>query len=1134
MSKAKYIVEGGSSNRPPFFDGSDYYFWKNKMQLFLKSQDTGMWHITTDGDFTPRVDQDDSNSALKKEAYWTAEDKAKVLLNSKAQLFLSCALRREESERLDECTTAKEVWDTLQTHHEGTSHVKETRIDIGIRKFKLFEMQEGETIDEMYSRFTTIVNEMRSLGKAYTVQERVRKIMRCLPIIWRPMVTAISQAKNLESLPLEELIGTLRAHEVVLQEDKPVKKGKAIALKVSQDKITVPVEEESEENEQGDADEVTFLTRRIQKMMRRRDQIKKGFQNRNPKTEIDKSQVTCFGCNKLGHYKAECPSNKNPPKRFPFKKKSMMATWDDSEESETEEEEEEANICLMAKTEEDEVMNSEPCHLCQQMGNEFDNLLNDSNLLIQKCSSLKEQFYKEKEEKERNQTENNLLKKMIQELKETRVFESEECQEHSALQTENVQLKNENELLKTDLLNFIKATETFHNIMGSQIGIFDKAGLGFNQTQKTKLYENFFVGFQNTKRKPWFLDSGCSRHMTGDRNCFITFSKKDGGSVTFGNDDQAQIKGNGTIGKTNSAQINDVQYVEGLKHNLLSISQLCDNGCEVIFKPKVCEIKKAKTGKILFSGKRKKNLYVLYTKGTKSPPQERSPPQEHSPTAPPPKSSSQKNSKRSSPISTSSDSEPSPPTKKPKQNAPPLISLAKSKLFNEKWAQRPVGIGRIFVFDNLVVDGNAVQHHTNGVEIRLTPDILANILQLPTEGPSVYGDNWYAALGLRKTDVLAELFEENSTRYLATYLKPLPKVFNNMCQHTLLPHCGSHEYVSDNDALLIYHLLNCKRLNLPHVILQHMICAAQKDYKKNIVPYGMVLTKIFRHFGVSLASEKSLIKISKFSTKNLSHMRNTASAPTPTPLSCPISLKRKRSAGRRPSRNSISFSSPSTDPNAISNKTPSPERSPPPPERSPELIPSHPTLFAQTSGTIPSHIPSYSQPLHCPTHDFSTLLSNPLLSTMSPLFVSPQKTSSSIFGISQFLNFPATADHSTSSVGPLPSISSSFASLPSLSTMSIPSNTVVATSSQPSAHLPSTSTLAAPSHSDIMAALQIIMARQIQHDQETALLRTWMADHLAPKLGIPPPPPHPVPPPSQIPPAGKSSSSEGSSPSLAS
>nr|XP_004490691.1 endochitinase A-like [Cicer arietinum] len=227
---------------------------------------------------------------------------------------------------------------------------------------------------------------------------------------------------------------------------------------------------------------------------------------------------------------------------------------------------------------------------------------------------------------------------------------------------------------------------------------------------------------------------------------------------------------------------------------------------------------------------------------------------------------------------------------------------------------------------------------------------------------------------------------------------------------------------------------------------------------------------------------------------------------------------------QRPSTNPISFSSPSTDPKEISDKIPTPERYPPPPEH----IPSHSTLFAQTSGTVSSAIPSYT--LHSPIHDFSTFLSNPLLSTMSPLFVSPQKTSSSIFGISQFLNFPATAGPSITSVGPLPSVSSSFASL---STMPIPSNTVVATTSQPSAHLPSTSTLAAPSNSDIMAALQIIMARQVQHDQETALLRTWMADHLAPKLGIPPPPPHPVPPPSQIPHPGKSSSSEGSSPSLA-
>ncbi|XP_004497691.1 uncharacterized protein [Cicer arietinum] len=142
-----------------------------------------MWRIIKDGDFIPRIDQTDATFVEKKEANWTIDEKSKVLINSKSQLFLSCALSKEEGERVDECDTARKVWGTLQTHHEGTSHVKETRIDIGIRKFKIFEINEGETIDKMYSKFTTIVNEMRYLGKAYSVQDMEDKLVKKSKII---------------------------------------------------------------------------------------------------------------------------------------------------------------------------------------------------------------------------------------------------------------------------------------------------------------------------------------------------------------------------------------------------------------------------------------------------------------------------------------------------------------------------------------------------------------------------------------------------------------------------------------------------------------------------------------------------------------------------------------------------------------------------------------------------------------------------------------------------------------------------------------------------------------------------------------------------------------------------------------
>jgi len=63
---------------------------------FLRSQDNDMWAVITDGDFVPTTKE----RAVKDKSAWTTDEKAQVLLNSKARLFLSCALTMEESERV--------------------------------------------------------------------------------------------------------------------------------------------------------------------------------------------------------------------------------------------------------------------------------------------------------------------------------------------------------------------------------------------------------------------------------------------------------------------------------------------------------------------------------------------------------------------------------------------------------------------------------------------------------------------------------------------------------------------------------------------------------------------------------------------------------------------------------------------------------------------------------------------------------------------------------------------------------------------------------------------------------------------------------------------------------------------------
>ena len=74
----------------------------------------------------------------------------------------------------------------------------------------------------------------------------------------------------------------------------------------------------------------------------------------------------------------------------------------------------------------------------------------------------------------------------------------------------------------------------------------------------------------------WYLDSGCSRHMTGDRFLFKVFKSKKGGNVTLGDGSKSQIKGKGIISLLGLPDIANVLYVEGLRVNLLSISQIYD------------------------------------------------------------------------------------------------------------------------------------------------------------------------------------------------------------------------------------------------------------------------------------------------------------------------------------------------------------------------------------------------------------------------------------------------------------------------------------------------------------------------------------------------------------------------------
>lgn len=107
----------------------------------------------------------------------------------------------------------------------------------------------------------------------------------------------------------------------------------------------------------------------------------------------------------------------------------------------------------------------------------------------------------------------------------------------------------------------------------------------------------FYAQKQENK---WYVDNSFSRHMIGDQIKFIKLNEIDGGKVILGNNASTKITRKGTFNIDNGRpKAQYVLHVEGFKHNLLSVIQMCDQGYDLMFNSKRCEIRNSYTGKLI-------------------------------------------------------------------------------------------------------------------------------------------------------------------------------------------------------------------------------------------------------------------------------------------------------------------------------------------------------------------------------------------------------------------------------------------------------------------------------------------------------------------------------------------------------
>ncbi|GJT60561.1 hypothetical protein Tco_1004094 [Tanacetum coccineum] len=186
MDSDKYL-EGQSMQRPPLFENDCFIYWKNKFETYVKAKDLDLWHIILNGDFPP-VSKNKVTQILEVVPFKQQDDdlKRKLAKNNEAKMVLYNALPKKEYERIFMCKMAKDIWQSwLITHQE-------------------------ESIDGGFVRFNTIITSLKALDE------------------------------DLSLLALDELIGNLKVHEVVMEKDFKIYRGKkervkSIALKAKKE-----------------------------------------------------------------------------------------------------------------------------------------------------------------------------------------------------------------------------------------------------------------------------------------------------------------------------------------------------------------------------------------------------------------------------------------------------------------------------------------------------------------------------------------------------------------------------------------------------------------------------------------------------------------------------------------------------------------------------------------------------------------------------------------------------------------------------------------------------------------------------------------------------------------------------------
>ena len=230
---------------------------------------------------------------------WQTSQKEVASFNSKTMNAIFNAVSMEEFRRIFNVEIAHTAWNILQTVHEGIKVVKINKLQQLTTRFESIRISDDESFDEFYAKLNNIINFAYNLGEIYDQPKTVRKILRSLTENFRPKVIAITESKDVDSIPVDELVGSFQSYELDLPKTS---KSKSMALK-SVDDIDM-----SGFDDELFATDITYFTKNFRNFLRNNNKKARGKNIAEPR-KFKKNDPTKVNNTKKLKEKVSQPSN---------------------------------------------------------------------------------------------------------------------------------------------------------------------------------------------------------------------------------------------------------------------------------------------------------------------------------------------------------------------------------------------------------------------------------------------------------------------------------------------------------------------------------------------------------------------------------------------------------------------------------------------------------------------------------------------------------------------------------------------------------------------------------------------------------------------------------------------------------